>query len=447
MKKAMAILISIVMCIGLLTGCTSKKESSENDTTSTDITKTTDATDSTTDTSSSEEEASAPVTIKVTMWGEGKTEQTLIDEFNKTNTKNITVELDAIPGDGYGDRLTTSFSSGDGYDIFLSGEGDFYKWVDLGMVADLDDIITADTEWTSPMDPSVLNMGKVEGKQDYMIKDYNPMCLWYNRDLFDQYGVEYPTADWTWDDLYAAAQKLTTKDSSGNYQTFGFLNQSWSYAVAGYLESKGISFISDDYSTADGYLNSQAMADALDWYFGLSEGDNRVSPTSGEVGSYGDGGAMLINGKLGMFISGGWVKSGFDAAGINYGAALIPDSHKCYYCASGFAVSSSCKNPEAAWEVLKYITGEEASELRVKNEAVFPTAEAQLQEVVSALTEYQKPMFESLQYSVPPVGMRGAVGSATSVAIGEAFDRIVNKDGTTIDILNDAVNKVNDSLK
>ncbi|MGI6107834.1 MAG: ABC transporter substrate-binding protein [Lachnospiraceae bacterium] len=385
-----------------------------------------------------------PVTIRVTRWGEGDVEQQLIDEFNASQS-DIKVELDVIPGDGYGDRLTTSFSSGDGYDIFLSGEGDFYKWKSLGMITDLDQFIESDTEWENPMSDSIMAMGTVEGEVDYLIKDYNPMCLWYNKDLFDANGVEYPTSDWTWDDLYTAAQALTVKDGS-TYESYGFQAQSWSYAVSCYLESLGLSYVSDDYSTCDGYLNSQDMADALDWYFGMAEGDDRVSPTAGEVSGYGDGTAMMVQGKLAMFISGGWVKGSFDDAGINYGAALVPGSHQCYYCASGYAISSTCENPEAAWEVLKLITGEEASELRVEMESVFPTAQDQLDALIASMDEDLAPMFESLDYAVNPVGMRGAVGSAVNEELGDVFDRIVNDDGETIDILNDAVEAVRESL-
>ena len=51
-------------------------------------------------------------------------------------------------------------------------------------------------------------------------------------------------------------------------------------------------------------------------------------------------------------------------------------------------------------------------------------------------------MIESLDYSVSPVGMRGAVGSAVNVALGDALERIAYHDGATIDILNDAVNSL-----
>ena len=239
--------------------------------------------------------------------------------------------------------------------------------------------------------------------------------------------------------LYEAAKKLTTKNDKGEYETFGFQAQSWNYAVDTYLESLGYSYVSEDYSTAEGYLNSQGVADALDTYFGWTEGDDRISPNAADTDTYGDGTAMMINGKLAMFITGGWAKQNLEEANVNYATALVPGNHAAYFCASGYAISSSCKNKEAAWEVLKLLTGERASELRAELEAAFPTAEAQLEKVVEGLSDDQKALLQSLDYSVPPIGMRGKVGSQVNQVLGEVVERIVYHDADTMTILNDAV--------
>lgn len=39
----------------------------------------------------------------------------------------------------------------------------------------------------------------------------NVFVLAYNKDKFDQFGVEYPAADWTWDDLAEAAKKFVAE--------------------------------------------------------------------------------------------------------------------------------------------------------------------------------------------------------------------------------------------
>lgn len=45
-------------------------------------------------------------------------------------------------------------------------------------------------------------------------KDVDTIALWYNKTMFDEAGLAYPTADWTWDDVSEAAKKLTKDDGS-----------------------------------------------------------------------------------------------------------------------------------------------------------------------------------------------------------------------------------------
>ena len=57
--------------------------------------------------------------------------------------------------------------------------------------------------------PAVMDAYKFKDHVYALPKDVDAIALWYNKELFKQAGVDYPTADWTWDDLTAAAQKLT----------------------------------------------------------------------------------------------------------------------------------------------------------------------------------------------------------------------------------------------
>ena len=77
--------------------------------------------------------------------------------------------------------------------------------------------------------------------------------------------------------------------------------------------------------------------------------------------------------------------------------------------------------------------------MRAQNEAAFPTAESQLQAVVDSLSDDQKALLQSLDYSVPPIGMRGKVGSQVNQVLGEVVERIVYHDADTMTILNDAL--------
>ena len=109
--------------------------------------------------------------IRVTWWGELSEDDAEVQMIKKFNAEHddIEIQYDVVPSDGYGDRLLTSFSSGEGYDIFASGEGDFYKWVSANMPLSLNDLIANDTEWVNEMDEALYNFGNINGNQYYQI--------------------------------------------------------------------------------------------------------------------------------------------------------------------------------------------------------------------------------------------------------------------------------------
>lgn len=433
MRKTIAMLLTAVMSVSLLAGC-GKSDAPKTEDTNKNETQTTEKTD---DTSNGKK-----IDIRVTRWGsleEFKADTKLIEEFNANNDKNINIIYDVVPGEGYGDRLTTSFSSGDGYDVFLSGEGDFFKWVDKSLTYPMDELIANDTEYKQTLSDSLMQMGNINGKQHYMVAGQNPICLYYNRDMFDKAGLEYPSDDWTWDDLFAAAEKLTVKDDKGNYESYGFNAQSWDYAVLTYLESLGLGFMSEDGATAEGYLNSPEVAAALDKYFSMSSEPNKVSPASADLDTFGSSTAMMINNKLGMFISGGWDVTPLREAGINYGTAVIPGNHKSYVCAAGFAIGANTKNPEAAWEVVKLLSGEEAASLREELENALPTTEEGMAAFLETQDERDHGLIKTLTFGVQPIGMRSVLGSQINQLTANIFERIIYKDGTTQEILDDAL--------
>lgn len=387
--------------------------------------------------------------IRVTWWGEvaeHDAEVMMIEKFNAEHD-DIEVKYDVVPGDGYGDRLLTSFSSGEGYDIFASGEGDFYKWVGASMPLSLNELIANDAEWNNEMNEAIYNFGNIGGEQYYLVRDYNPLCLFYNKDVFDKYGVAYPTADWTWDDAIEAAKKMTVKNADGTYECFGFNAQSWNYAALTYFSSKGLDIVNEDCTEVEGYLNSPEFAAALAEYVGFSIGEDRISPDAADQDTFGSASAMLINGKLAMTISGAWDKATFESSGVNYGTCVVPGNHENYLCASAFAISKNCKNPEAAWEVIKALTGTECSALRAQYTAALPTSDSLLEAMKADYGEANQGILDSLNYAIQPVGLRGAMGNPAVAAFGTAFERVQFNDGTVEEILNDAVAEVREAME
>jgi ABC-type sugar transport system permease subunit len=95
--------------------------------------------------------------------------------------------------------------------------------------------------------------------------------LAYRKDLFDEYGVSYPTLDWTWDDLMAAAQKITNPDKGhygiqlgrGKHESWYWITFLWSAGGEAMVYNRE----EDSWRCT---FDTQEAATALDFYTRLS---------------------------------------------------------------------------------------------------------------------------------------------------------------------------------
>jgi multiple sugar transport system substrate-binding protein len=179
-------------------------------------------------------------------------------------------------------------------------------------------------------------------------RDFQTIVLFYNKDMFDAAGVDYPTADWTYDDLLAAAKKLTLDtDNDGKVDQYGFwadtwdMELLWSEAVWAY----GGEIISEDHAKTligeGGARDAWAYIDSL-----YKEG---VIPTPTSSGEFGDD---LFQPKISaMTTIGHWAVPGYVQAGINFDVAPMPSGpagRATSVNSAGFVIAKDSKHPDAA---------------------------------------------------------------------------------------------------
>jgi multiple sugar transport system substrate-binding protein len=289
---------------------------------------------------------------------------------------NVKIQLEAVPQD-YGTKLLAELASGTAPDVFMSGDGDVSKWVSLGAVENLDPYISGSNGFDpSILFPAVADFGKVNGSTYYLTKDYSPLVVYYNTDLFKKAGVDVPTAQWTEADLLAAAQKLTI-DANGNDATSASFDPTtikqwgiqmpytWDRAIEPIIYANGGSMIAADGSKFTGAMNSDATISALQWYSDLYL-KYHVTPTNADVQAY-SGTDLFQSGLVAMYWNGVWPLNGYKAvSGLNFGTINPPSGSAGsanVLCWSGFALYSQSQNKDAAWDFLKYIaTGDGAKE-------------------------------------------------------------------------------------
>jgi multiple sugar transport system substrate-binding protein len=168
--------------------------------------------------------------------GSGKTEITLlvdnadttvkgaaavVSAFEKANP-DITVKVQLTPWDSYWTKLKTAATGGSAPDTFWMNDANFAQYASGGAIKDLQPMLAKSSVSMSDYVPAQAKAYTYKGDVYGIPKDVDSIALWYNKKLFQEAGVQPPTASWTGDDLLAAAQKLTDPATG----VFGIVAQS-----------------------------------------------------------------------------------------------------------------------------------------------------------------------------------------------------------------------------
>jgi multiple sugar transport system substrate-binding protein len=139
---------------------------------------------------------------------------------------NITVEEELDPWDGYWEKKTTQLASDTLPDVFAMSTGYICEYVAAGRLLDLTPINDNPvvSGWVKDLPKTALANLTINGKQYGFPYAAGTIILYYNKTMFDAAGVEYPKPGWTYDDMLAAATKLTVDtNGDGEPDQWGFM--------------------------------------------------------------------------------------------------------------------------------------------------------------------------------------------------------------------------------
>ncbi|MFP5333367.1 MAG: ABC transporter substrate-binding protein [Acidimicrobiia bacterium] len=366
MRHRLWMLLSILALV--LAACGGTEAEGEAPADTADATTTTAATPDT-QAPTETEPAVDPVTIRYFTFSAAPDHLDHLDEMIAAfNAKypEITVEVETAPFDEYFSSLQTQIAGGDAPDAFELNFENFVSFASKGVLADLSGSIAADPE----LDPAAyyqraLEAFSIDGAQYALPASYSTVLLFYNKDLFDQAGIDYPTDDWTWAEERAAAEALDAlgDDVWGHFAGVHY----WEFYKA--AAQNGCQFFTDGAVT----VNSPPCVEALQ--FMLDYVNDGVQPSAAEMGGVSDG-DMFVNGQLGMITTGIWMFSAFEQAPFAWDVVVEPGNTQggSHFFANGVAVSASSDKQEAAYKWLRFFTSSpEAAQIRVGASWELPT--------------------------------------------------------------------------
>lgn len=280
-------------------------------------------------------------------------QQALVDKFNEQHD-DIEVVLEAY-GSDFDTKISAGMGSGDTPDVmYMWNYPAYYEGLES-----LDSYIEAEGEdYKNNFYDALWNYNSIDGEVYGIPVGFTTHTLFYNKDLFAQAGVEEPTDSWTWDDLQTAAK--TISDKTG-VKGFAFQMKPDPYDFEMYLWSNGSAYC-DENGNLDGYLNSQESKDVLQMFQDMEKDGYAVATEDSGTDAFRSGSAA-------MYIYGSWSIDSFNEDGLNYGVVKLPsfgsNPSVSILSSSGVSISKDSKNKDAAWEFVKYWTGEECNKERI----------------------------------------------------------------------------------
>lgn len=306
-------------------------------------------------------EAISQVTLKYSYWsGGGPTAARMVEEVIKDFEKehpDIKINAFSFTATGAYVKFNTQIAAGTVPDVveFAVECMPSYAW--SGILTELQPFVDRDED-VNPEDffPQLWEGWKYKGKLYGIPINSQPLVLYYNKDLFDSAGVSYPDKTWTWDNFLKATQRLTDEEQ----MRWGFSVGKWDGYWSPFVYQNGGSVLNADGTKC--VLDSPQAIEAIQFVSDLIN-KYHVSPTLSQMTGLGGIDTMFRTGRLGMQISGRWfVPVGREIKAFKWDASILPKQRQRGFplYALGGVISAQCENPNAAWELLKYMTGEKS---------------------------------------------------------------------------------------
>ena len=284
--------------------------------------------------------------------------QQMLEEFHATHP-NIRVFYVPDP-ENVEDRILADMQAGTAPDVFQGCCTHFPIWAQKGYTLDLRPYVQADLDQATidDWDPAQYkSFFTRDGRQYGLPKYHGALALYYNKDIFDHYGVDYPTAAWT-HDQYRDAMRLLTHDRNGDGQIDlwgSMIDVSWD-RIQVHVNGWGGHLVDPNDPTRCLMGEPPALA-ALQWLRGCIWADKSMA-TLPRVQRLSTSDAFIA-GRLAMVEDGSWsLKAILTGATFRIGVAPFPAGparRVSLATTDGFGIYAGTRYPDAAWELVKFL--------------------------------------------------------------------------------------------
>lgn len=416
-QKPFSMIVVLILIVALVVGCSSSSGGSGNDSKGSD--------------KSSNNSGDKIVTIKFTQFsgagdGPGPALEKMRQKFEDLNP-TIKVDIETI---GYGEYFTqmqTRVSGGTAPDAYELNYENFVPYAKLGVLENLEPYFAKNNFDRSSVNEMALAAFSDAGNQYGMPASFSNVLLIYNKELFDQANINYPTNDWTWKELNDAASKIRALGDN----IFGISQGVHFFEFFKAVQQNNGSLFNDDMTKFT--VNTPANLETLKHLVNRIQVDNSM-PTEAQMSGLGDW-DLFKAGRLGMILTGVWAFPEFSqTVEFEWDIAIEPGNTKkaTHFFSNGYVINKDSKNKDAAYKWVEFMSSSrEAAQIRI--EANWELPAVTYPDVLEAYLKVTPPankqaVFDSLDYLVPPpvITEFGLMGDIITKHLGSAAQGAVS---------------------
>ncbi len=286
----------------------------------------------------------------------------LVKRFKESHP-NTDLEVQVTDWDNYLPKLLGQVAGGDAPDVCGIENSVLPQFAGKGILEVLNPLFDATPGFAlKDFFPHLVDRYTMEGDTFGVPYDAQPAgLLFFNPALFDAAGLSYPTDKWTWNDLLAAAQKLTATSSDGTVERFGVAMADWTY----FLYTNGGLKVDDVRNPTKCLLDDPKAIEAIQFFVDMMH-KYKVEPAPQTIQTMGGDSAytdLFIAGKIAMVNNGFWTAvenpEAFRDLKVHMvmspsgpgGVRLYPTGGTCY------SIMKGSKAEGLAWQFLTFFLG------------------------------------------------------------------------------------------
>jgi multiple sugar transport system substrate-binding protein len=383
---------------------------------------------------------SGPVTLNLWIFEGEETFLPALKKAFETEHPNVTLKITNIPEDNYVTKMDTALAADSPPDIGWVYER---RWLKAGRVLPLDDVIASNQIDLSVLNQNALAGCEFEGKT-YCLGSYTgAVMLFYNKDLFDQAGLPYPSATvpMSIDEYAATAEKLTQPNEDLSKHVFG------GSADPPFWWTDTNTHFSEDGKTIDGLVNDPATVHMYDVLTTMTR--EKVAPSESDYQFFGNT-EILATSQQAMAITDNVAAIPLlEEAGVDWGAAPTPveqtgDPPFVSAWTDQFGVFAGSENPDAAKEFIAFLSTE-GNRLRSERADALPLDSTVAEETDwTGQSEGRRETLEVVKLSQGETFVPGFWD--VTAPLWDSFALIVEDEMTAQEALDDVAPEMQDSL-